>query len=166
MDLETIADAYWEPLVKYCYNLLFDYHLAEDAVQDVLIKAAKKLPDLRDQVAIQPWLYKIAYNTCIDMLRRRRIANLFISQEKAQTPGAHEDYYDFGISEDLQAALDTLSPRDRALLYSRAVDGFEYSELEAIYGVKAATLYKRYERVKKKIEKELQYGPNRKAYEV
>ena len=60
------------------------------------------------------------------------------------------------ISEELKTALLTLSPEDRALLFSRIIDEKSYADLEAIYHVSAATLRKRYERAKIKLSKALQ----------
>ena len=57
------------------------------------------------------------------------------------------------MSEDLKSALSTLSPQDRALVFSRVIDENTYLELEEIYQVNAATLRKRFERAKKRLAK-------------
>jgi RNA polymerase sigma-70 factor (ECF subfamily) len=152
LDFDVIVTANADAIAKYCYGLLLDYHEAHDAAQDVFIKAAAKLKKFTDDNHVKHWLYRTAYTTCIDILRRRKLARLFLSREKTIQPISYEDAYNLGISSELQAALDTLSPRDRALVYSRAVLGMEYAELEAIYGTKAPALRKRYERARKKLE--------------
>jgi len=154
-DLENIVKEYGSSIVKYCYNLLWDYHEAQDAAQEVFLAAMIKMAGLRDRAAYKTWLYRVAHNICMDILRRRKRAGLFQKRESADI---HVDNYDFGISRELQAALNTLSPIDRALVYNRAVDEMDYAELEEIYGMKSTALRKRYERARKKLEEELRKG--------
>ena len=155
-DLELIVRDYGSSIVKYCYNLLWDYHEAQDAAQEVFLTAAAKIGSLRERQSLTGWLYRVAHNVCMDMLRRRKRAGLFLQREASRNSAdVHVDNYDFGISWELRAALNTLSPTDRALVYNRAVDEMEYAELEEIYGMKSAALRKRYERARKKLEAEL-----------
>jgi len=156
LEIEELVVAYGSAITKYCYNLLWDYHEAHDVTQDVFIKANEKLKDLREQAATKTWLYRIAHNICIDILRRQRLSRLFAL--KNATEDSYEDHYDLGISDELQAALGTLTPQDRGLVYSRAVAGMSYAELEQVYGKKAANLRKRYERAKSNLAKLLSKG--------
>jgi len=147
---------YHAPIVKYCYNLLWNHHDAQDAAQDVFFTAMRKFSNLRETSALGTWLYRIAYNTCMNMLKRKRLQRIFWKKEVAKVgAGTYEDEYNFGISPELYTALNALSPQDRALVYNRVVDQMEYCQLEEIYGVKAASLRKRYERARKKLEKML-----------
>ena len=155
-DIEGALIEHRDGIVKYCYSLLLDYHEAQDAAQDVLLAAMRNAASLRDSSAVGTWLYRIAYNICMNIIRRKKLFSLFLRKEAAETnTGVYEDYYSFGISRELQAALNTLPYKDRALVYSRAVDDMEYGQLEEIYGVKAAALRKRYERARKKLEEAL-----------
>ena len=153
--LENIVETYSDSLTKYCYNLLWDYHEAHDAAQEVFVKIMTRLEEFEENSHIKPWLYRTAYTTCIDILRRRKLARLFIAKESNLQPESHLDNYNLGISKELKGALDKLSAKDRALVYSRAVAEMEYSELESIYGAKSATLRKRFQRAIKKLEKYL-----------
>ena len=159
LDLAEIMEEYANRIVKYCYNLLWNFHDAQDAAQEVFLRAAEKMDQLRNSGSAAPWLYRIAYNVCIDMLRRKKREYLFVRRESVrQREEVHEDSYDYGISRELQAAMDALNPKDRALVYSRVVDDMEYSQLEAIYGAKSAALRKRYERALRKLAKRLKEG--------
>jgi RNA polymerase sigma-70 factor (ECF subfamily) len=146
---DEVVREYWPVMVKYCFGLLLNYHEAEDAAQDVFVKAAGKAHGAADN--LRPWLYRVAYTTCMDVLRRRRLARLFLAKHATISPVAYEDIYDTGISAELVAALAQLKPRDRALMYSRVVDDLEYAELARIYKTSEATLHKRYERARKKL---------------
>ena len=156
MDFESVVEQYGNSIVKYCYNLLWDHHEAYDAAQEVFLTAMMKQSILRDSASLTPWLYRIAYNICIDELRRRRRAKLFLSREIVRSEAeTYVDNYDFGISSELLKALNTLSAKDRALVFNRVVDEMDFTQIEAIYGIKSSTLRKRYERARKKLGKEL-----------
>ena len=154
-DLKDVIQTHGSDITKYCYNLLWDYHEAHDAAQEVFIKIMSRLDSFEEVGLIKPWLYRVAYTTCIDILRRRKLARLFVAKESGLRDGVHLDSYNLGISQRLKDALSQLSVKDRALVYNRAVAQMEYSELESIYDAKSATLRKRYERARKKLEKYL-----------
>ncbi|WP_145203115.1 sigma-70 family RNA polymerase sigma factor [Planctomycetes bacterium Poly30] len=66
---ELIAE-YRPALVRFAYGYLGDSAAAEDAAQDVLVKAlgASSTPD-----AVRPWLYRIARNHCLNLVRNQRV---------------------------------------------------------------------------------------------
>lgn len=58
-----------DSLVRLCFLYLGDYQLAEDAVQDSFLKAARQLHRFRGDSSKKTWLTRIAINTCKDRLR-------------------------------------------------------------------------------------------------
>ncbi|MCL2357850.1 MAG: sigma-70 family RNA polymerase sigma factor [Defluviitaleaceae bacterium] len=140
---------YGNVIFKYCFGILCDYHEAQDAVQETFAKAYFSQSKLKSQESFKAWLYKIAYNVCMNILRKRR--RYFSDADDTIAARANASDSPF-IDPDLTEALLVLSPQDRALFYSRAVDGTDYEELSKLYGVRAATLRKRYERAKTKLK--------------
>ena len=147
--LETVVNAYNHALLRYCHSILCDYHMAQDVVQTTFIKLYNSknkfgANNKNQDKDLLNFLYKIAYNTCIDEIRKRkRIADNPVQPAASRRP----DY----IPENIQAALMNLSTLDRAITYSHAVDDISFAELAKIYGKSAASLRKRYERAKKKL---------------
>lgn len=55
-----------------CHRILRDFHDAEDAAQDAFIKAYEALPRFRYDCTVTTWLYRIASNSALDHVRKRR----------------------------------------------------------------------------------------------
>lgn len=148
LDIETIVNTYSHALLRYCHSILCDYHEAQDILQTTFIKAWQNQSKFTgNDKDLLNFLYKIAYNACIDAIRRRR-QRLKNPAEPIQ-PQSDNGY----IPENIKTALMSLSPLDRAVTYSHAVNETPFAELAQIYGKNAAALRKRYERARKKLGK-------------
>jgi RNA polymerase sigma-70 factor (ECF subfamily) len=156
LSLEEAIAHYQHGLIKYCYSLLGNYHDAQDAMQETFAKAYAKSNSFRGESNIVTWLYRIAHNTCLGMLRKRRFAFLPWGKETEKEASTAPGMPDPFLNETLTKALSCLSPKDRALVYARAVEDISYEELAVIHSTRAAALRKRYERARAKLKKVLQ----------
>lgn len=147
IELNKAMELYGHQLLRYCHNILCDYADAQDAVQETFIKSYYKRKQFRENISMQAWLYRIAYTTCIDILRYRKLRSLLPHRFRANDGNSGKEY----MSDEMKAALTALSPKDRALVFSRVIDEKSYGELELIYNSSSAALRKRYERARKKL---------------
>jgi len=69
--LEELIDKYQISLLKVCFTFLHDRSLAEDAVQETFIKVYQGLDSFHGNSSEKTWIFRIAMNTCRDMLRTR-----------------------------------------------------------------------------------------------
>ena len=149
--LEEAVHVYGKEILRYCYSILGDYYEAQDARQETFVKAYIATFGGGNYRA---WLYKIAYNTCLNILRKKRFPLLFGTYDaKHAAEPSHTP--DMSIAPDVRRALAILPPRDRALVYNRAVEDMDYAQLSELYGTSESALRKRYERAKKKLHRHL-----------
>lgn len=146
--LNEAYDHYGNTLIRYATSITLNKQDAEDVVQEVFITAYEKLNTF-DGENLRAWLYKITYNKCINLVKRRKFKFVVNSQEaleKLVQPYVNE------TSEELLQCLAKLKPEDRALLYSRVFDNSSYEIISKQTGKTEAALRKKYERIKNKLK--------------
>jgi RNA polymerase sigma-70 factor, ECF subfamily len=147
MELEP----YRSELVAYCYRMVGSFHEAEDLVQETMLRAwrARNAYDAT-RASVRTWLYRIATNACLTLLegraRRPLPSGLGAPSDDPAAPLAPaldvpwlqpfpDARYDVGLRADMRlalvAAMQTLPPRQRAVLVLREVLGFSAAEVAA-----------------------------------
>ncbi|MDY7102485.1 MAG: sigma-70 family RNA polymerase sigma factor [Actinomycetota bacterium] len=68
-ELERALEAHRRELTGFCYRMLASGAEAEDAVQETMVRAWRSIDRFEGRSSLRSWLYRIANNVCIDMLR-------------------------------------------------------------------------------------------------
>ncbi|MGD0244420.1 MAG: sigma-70 family RNA polymerase sigma factor [Streptosporangiaceae bacterium] len=79
-------EQYRRELTGYCYRMLGSGFEAEDAVQETMLRAWRAAEGFEGRSSVRSWLYRIATNICLDMLRGRQRRALPIDLGPASPP--------------------------------------------------------------------------------
>lgn len=153
-----VIKLYQQRIYLYCFRMLNSREEAEDAVQDVLIKAYQNIGQYKPQADFVSWLYKIAYHHCLNQLRRQKFQFQLrkLLWQEVTVNSAEQMVEDRLFSEPVSTALGKLNVEDRNLLILRIYEDKSFAEIGEILGVSTATVRKRYERTKGKLKKVLE----------
>jgi RNA polymerase sigma factor (sigma-70 family) len=143
--LSKIFREFHQPLYRYCLAILGNRQDAEDALQETMIKVLRALPGEKREIALKPWLYRIAHNESIDLLRRRRPSVSLEENEPALGEGLAEQVETRRRLRQLIVDLGALPERQRGALLMREAGGLDFEEigaaLETSSAVARQTLY-------------------------
>jgi RNA polymerase sigma factor (sigma-70 family) len=79
----AIFRRFQQDLYRYCVAILGNPEDAQDALQNTMVKALGTLPGERREIELKPWLYRVAHNESIELIRRRRQS---VSLDEHQLP--------------------------------------------------------------------------------
>ncbi len=129
------------------YRLLCNRELMDDALQEAYVNAYRALPRFRGESSVRTWLYRIAYNACLDELRRtRQVVDIDSLRERPdRRPGPADTV---PLRHRLTDALGTLPPEDRAAVFLVDAAGFEYRRAAVVLGVPEGTIASRLNRAR------------------
>lgn len=129
-----LYDRYRLRLEAYCRGILRHDEDARDAAQNALAAAYQALRRGTHPVAFRPWLFRIAHNEAISVIRRRRISDEVPDTLAAAARGPADT---LELREELTAVLDAvraLAPGARSALLLRELAGLEYPEVAQVLG--------------------------------
>jgi RNA polymerase sigma-70 factor, ECF subfamily len=75
-EFQRLTDPYSRELLVHCYRILGSFEDAEDALQEALLRAWRRLDSLKAAASLRAWLYKIATNVSLDMLDYRKARSM------------------------------------------------------------------------------------------
>jgi RNA polymerase sigma factor (sigma-70 family) len=141
----AIFRRYHQSLYRYCLATVGNSEDAQDALQNTMIKVLRALPGEERKIELKPWLYRIAHNESIDLLRRRRETRQLDAEQIAPGYGLAEDAATRERLQRLFADLRELPERQREVLVMRELGGLDFHEIGAALETSAAvarqTLY-------------------------
>lgn len=157
------VSAHADRIYNHAFRMLGNREDAEEAVQDIFLRAHRGLDAFRGESDVRTWLYRITANVCLTRLRRRRmLRDRTLTEGGSQLedivcddPGPEDQLIKRDISEFVVKALESVSPADRSILILFHVDGLKYEEIAGILRAPVGTVCTKLYRARQRLRVEL-----------
>jgi RNA polymerase sigma-70 factor (ECF subfamily) len=146
-------------LHKICNVYFIRNPYKEDYYQEILIRLWKSYPGFRNQSAFSTWLYRVALNTAIDIIRKQNLQP--VHTELSKIDYNKTDDYEHTVESEkkdiLYQAISHLSDVEKAIIILYLED-YNYKEISEIIGISESNTGVRINRIKTQLIKILNHG--------
>jgi RNA polymerase sigma-70 factor, ECF subfamily len=139
----TLVDRYRGQAMAMALNILANYQDAEDACQEVFLKAYRNLSGFDLDRSFKNWFYALLSHHCLDVIRKRKrffhlIGRLQNQSAVAAAPAASNP----GLERKLEPRLlRFLRPKERTAIYLWSQEGYSGAEIAAVLGCSEKTAH-------------------------
>ncbi|HUP01838.1 MAG TPA: RNA polymerase sigma factor [Gemmatimonadota bacterium] len=166
----VLVERYQRRLYWSCLGLLGDPDEADDVVQEAFVRAYARLGEYDPEYRFYTWIYRIARNRCLNVLRRRKLWGLLSFSDPDRAPEiANADRTDRSVEDrELGVALaecrERLPADQRECFDLRHAEEFGYAEIARAVGIPEGTVMSRLARAREKMRaclesKGIRWGP-------
>lgn len=164
---ESLMLQYQTPVYHLCFRIVGNAEDAADMTQETFLKAWKNLESFHMESSLSTWLYRLANNCCLDLLRsKKRKPTISIVREDEEGEEQAYDPADPSPQPDelliqkeerqlLQDALQSLDPQQRAILTLRVVNDMSYEDISQVLQIKEGTVKSRLARARENLRKKV-----------
>ncbi len=143
-DFQRLVDAHYQPVFRLAYVLLRNRSLAEEACQDVFMRAWVHRRTLNSDNGAASWLFTTARRAAVDQLRRGKrwkvwLERTAVSQASTATGDDHQPHDDSALLQDLIQ----LPEEERLVVLLRILEGLAGHEVARRLGISQATVSRR-----------------------
>jgi RNA polymerase sigma factor (sigma-70 family) len=135
----TVYERHHQPLYRYCRSILGNDDDARDALHNTMAKAWEALRREEPDAPLRAWLFRIAHNEALGLLRGRRV-HRDLDETHAMSASTLEET--FALRQrlaELEADLAALPERQRSALVLRELCGLGHTEIAAVLAISSAT---------------------------
>jgi RNA polymerase sigma-70 factor (ECF subfamily) len=153
----VLVERYQRRLYWSCLRLVGDPDEAEDVVQEAFVRAYERLGDFDPTYRFYTWIYRIARNRSLNVLRRRRVWGLVTLSDPERAPALPAADRSDRPAEDRELARALMDcranlPADQREVFDlRHADGLSYREIAAAVGAPEGTVMSRLARAREKM---------------
>ncbi len=143
----VLVEQHSRSVFRLAHRMMGNEQDAEDVVQESFLRAYRQLGRFEARANFGTWIYRIAANCCVDLMRSREVRRARFTNESFDAAGQEASTGEPGperlaesaeIERRVQAALGTLSPLERAAFTLRHCEGRSIDELCAILGLRGS----------------------------
>lgn len=149
--MHTDLDEQYDKIYRYCYMKLRHQQAAEDITQETFLRFLenKTYKDMGKEIG---YLYRIAGNLCIDLVRKQK--NEELSEEiPDSTQNIQEN---MAVHMNLRKAIKSLDSQEQELVFLRYVNELSVGKTAEILGISRFALYRKSRECLKKLKKEME----------
>lgn len=154
-----LVERYQGPLLGFLNRMIRDPEAARDLAQDTFVKAFQSLEGYagRNQAAFSTWLFAIARNSCLDLVRsrKRKATEKLEDHEDLSAPDPGDPARWLRIRMLMEGALREMNPVQRMAFELVLVEGFGYEDAAGIMGTSAGTIRSRVHRARELLQAKL-----------
>ncbi len=130
-------------LYRLAWSWCHDDHLADDLVQDAMVRALQRLDDLRDQERLEVWLIRILANLHHDHLRNRRNEVVYEDSETSGAEGPEHAVHRAGLIEQVRLGVSRLGEDQRKVLTLVDLMELSYADVAHVLEIPIGTVMSR-----------------------
>jgi RNA polymerase sigma factor (sigma-70 family) len=134
----AIFRRYHQDLYRYCAAIVGSSEDAHDALQNTMVKVLRALPGEQRRIQLKPWLYRIAHNESIELLRQRRPIEPIELDVVAVGPELAAEAETRERLRHLLSDVEELPDRQRGALVMRELSGLGFDQIGAAFGTSPA----------------------------
>lgn len=117
---------------------------AEDVVQETFLRAFRHLKRYESRSLFSTWLYRIAANCAVDLMRAQRHfaeqnrnnpGHDWLSEVTSRDPSADQLAFSGQVRNSIQSAMEELTPQERTAFVLRHYEGFSVEEISSALGI-------------------------------
>lgn len=167
---EALVRRHQGPIYNFCLRLLGRADDAADVAQETFVQLYSHLSQIDERDSLAPWLFRVARNRCIDVLRRRRSVPLTVTDEAGETslsvepvdgePLPDEVFERADLQRVLAAAIAALPATSAEVVALRYAGDRSFAEIAVILGIDEGTARVRFHRAKAQLRRHLRSRPD------
>lgn len=160
-EFESDAVPHSQSLLRVARRLTFDPAIAEDLVQETLLRAWRSFDQFEPGTNARAWLFRILFNVFYAQGRKTRSAPLLVPLQPPGGEASPPNGTDFSALDSaiLSAALDELSEEHRAVILLTVIEGFTCREVAGILSLPIGTVMSRLSRARQALRESLAPSP-------
>ena len=161
---DELLGAYEKKMYAVCLRMSGNHEDAQDCLQETMLRVYRAISGFKGQSTFSTWLYRVAMNTCLDELRKKRnrtstsldglLEAGWSPSDEFDTPERHA--LNREKSAEIRRVIAELPEDMRAAVVLRDIEGMSYEEIARVLDINVGTIKSRISRGREKLREKFQ----------